>query len=123
VGGRKSYSVKKLIGNSRIIKKSFSTLKDFLEKSEIKSVGKSAFNVFSEAKKPLEYSAYSNKLGSAIIANYFVWKLEKDDNKLRREIGKVWSIIKTKYEIVIPKEVDRIIVETAFKSVRGRKYD
>ena len=123
MGGRKSYPIRNLIGGSKPVKESFSTLKDALDKSKVKDVGKSAFKVFSEAKKTVDYSAYSSKLGSAIIRNYFEWKAEKDDNKLRREIGKAWSEVKTKNKISVPKQVDRVVVENAFKSLRGGRNE
>lgn len=119
MGGRKSYSVRRLIGSSDQAKKSFTTLRSSIEKAEVKEIGKSAFELFYQSKKTIDYSAYSIKLAPAIIKNYSQWKSEKDDNKVRREIGKAWSEVKTKNEISVPKEVDRIIVENAFKSLRG----
>jgi len=123
MGGRKSYSAKSLLGSSKPVKEAFQTLKTALDSAKIKDIGKSAFKAFSEAKNTINYSAYSNKLAPAIIANYSAWKAEKDDNKLRREIGKAWSDVKKKNKISVPKEVDRVVVENALKALRGDRNE
>ncbi|MBW2972770.1 hypothetical protein KY346_00075 [Candidatus Woesearchaeota archaeon] len=119
MGGRKSYKTSNLIGGSKPVKKAVSNLKDFLEKDNINKVGESAFRVYSEAKKPLQYTAYAEKLTPTLIRRYSELKSEKNDHKLRREISKSWSTVKESNKISVPKEVDRVVVENALKFLRG----
>ena len=119
MGGRKSYNTSNFVGGSRQVKKSFNDLKDFLEKENITKVGVSAFRVYVEAKKPLKYTAFAEKLTPTLIRRYSEFKSEKDDYKLRREISKVWSEVKEKNKISVPKEVDRVIIDNAVKFIRG----
>ncbi len=123
MGGRKSYSSRKLVGGSKGAKQSFATLKDVLDKSQTKKVGVSALDVFSSSKKTLDYTSYATKLTPHIIRNYKKWNEEKDDNKVRREISKAWGEVKQKNKISTPKQVDRVIIDNALKSLRGGSSD
>jgi len=119
LGGRKSYPSKNLIGKSEGAKKSFKDLKGYLDSGNIEKISASAFKTFSESKTSIDYSAFSNKLSPFIINNFSRLKAEKDDKSLRLELSKAWSEVKSKNDIKVPKEVDRIVVDSAFKSLRG----
>jgi len=121
MGGRKSYPTRKLVGNSKSVRKSISTLTNYVDKKEVNKVGKGAFTVFAESKKTIKISAYSTKLNPFIIRNYSKLKTEKNENKIRREISSEWSRIKSKNKIKVSKQVDRVIVDNAFKAIRGDK--
>jgi hypothetical protein len=119
VGGRKSYKTSNFIGGSKPVKRAVSNLKDFLEKEKVNKVGEGAFRVYTEAKKPLQYTAFAEKLTPILIRRYSEFKAEKDEHKLKRQISKCWSEAKEKNKISVPKEVDRVIIENAVKFIRG----
>lgn len=119
MGGRKSYSSKNLLKGSKDAKKAFTTLKDSIENSKTKEIGVNALKVFTSSKQTLDYTAYATKLTPSLIENYSKWKEDKDENRVRREISKSWAEVKQKYNISTPKQVDRIVVENALKSVKG----
>lgn len=119
MGGNKSYPSRKLIGNSKSVNDSVKKLTDYLEKEDSKKVAKTAFEVFTEAKKTVEFSAYSNKLTPFIIRNFSELKSEKNIEVLKRKLSGAWSDVKTKNKIEVPKQLDRLVVENAIKSLRG----
>lgn len=121
MGGRKSYPNRKFLGESKEVNKGIKTLKGFIENKEIKEIPTQTFDLLVNSRKPIAYSAYSNKLFPAIVKNYSHWEEIKDSNFLRREISKAWSKVKKENKIIVPKEVDRIIVENAVKTVGGKK--
>ena len=122
MGGRKSYKTSNFVGGSKPVKEAVGNLKDFIENENVNKVGESAFRVYTEAKKPLKYTAYAEKLTPTLIRRYSEFKAEKDDHKLRREISKSWSEAKEKNKISVPKEVDRVVIENAVKFVRGGSH-
>lgn len=121
MGGRKSYSNKNYLGSSSGVKKEVKQLKDYLETKETKQISQQTLSVFTKARKPLRYSAYSTKFFPELMRNLSRWKEQKDLNELRRKVSESWSNVKEKSKISVPKEVDRIIVENAIKLVEGNK--
>lgn len=121
MGGRKSYPTKKFLGESKSVKNGIKTLKEYVENKEIKEVPLGTFNIFIKARKPIIYSAYSNKFFPTIVRNLNKWEKIEDANLLKRDVTKAWSKVKKKNKILVPKEVDRIIVENAVKILGGRK--
>ncbi|MFH1506001.1 MAG: hypothetical protein ABIE94_03335 [archaeon] len=123
MGGRRSYKASNLIGGSKPVKEAVKTLKSYIDKEDVKKIGEGAFQVFSEAKKPISYIAYAEKLTPYLIRNYSELKSEKDDYSLRRKISKSWSEVKKQNKISVPKQVDRVIIENALKFLRGGGHD
>ena len=121
MGGRKSYPIRKFLGESKEVNKGIKTLKGYIEGKETKEIPSQTFNIFVNSRKPIAYSAYSNKFFPTIIKNFNKWKEIEDTNFLRRDISKAWSKVKKDNKIIVPKEVDRIIVENTVKTVGGKK--
>ena len=121
MGGRKSYKPGKFIGGSQPVKKATGNLKDYLDSKEVEKASKSAFSIYAEAKNPLKYTAFAEKLTPTLIRKYSELKSEKDDDSLKRKLSKSWSKVKGKNDISVPKEVDRVIIENAIKFIRGSK--
>lgn len=119
MGGRKSYPTRNLLGSGSSVKKSFQVLKQSLEKKDSKQIALSTFTVFSSSEKTVGFFAFGTKLSPFIIRNYSILVREKDDDVVRREITKAWDNIKEKNKIEVPKEVDKVIIDNALKSIRG----
>ena len=121
MGGRKSYSSKKFLGNSVAVKKEVKKLKDYIETKDISNIPVQTLTIFSKSSNPLKYSAYSTKFFPELIRNLSQWKEEKDINELRRKVTLSWSQVKERSKIKSPKEVDRIVIENAVKFVEDRR--
>jgi hypothetical protein len=121
MGGRKSYPTRDFLGGSREVTKGIKTIKAYIENKEIKEIPTQTFSLLVQSKKPISYSSYSAKFFPEIIRNYSKWKKITNLDSLKIEISKSWSHVKKSNKIRIPKEVDRIIVENAVKTVGGKK--
>jgi len=119
MGGRKSYPNRKYLGSSKGVKEENKKLSNFIQEKDIKNITKQSFIVFTKAKNPLVYSAYSAKFFPELMKNYSKWKKEKDSDKLRRDVVSSWVKVKQKHSIRVPKEVDRVIIERTINKLRG----
>jgi len=119
MGGRKSYSNRKYLGSSKGIREESKKLGNFIQEKDVKNITKQSFIIFTKAKNPLAYSAYSAKLFPELMKNYSKWKKEEDSDKLRREIISSWVKVKQKHSIRVPKEVDRVISDRTISKLRG----
>ena len=123
MGGRKSYPTRKFLGGSKEANKEIKTLKDYVgtKEKDTEGIAKQTFNVIVTSRKPIGYSSYSSKLFPELINNYSEWSKITDLEFLKREVSKSWSKVKKENKILVPKEVDRIIIENAVKSLGGKK--
>ena len=122
MGGRKSYPTRKYIGTSKEVKKEVKTLTEYFEaKEKPEIVSAQAIKTIALSKKPLDYSVYSMELVPVIYENLEEWTKYHDPNLLKRKISVKWKELKKDAKIKVPKEVDRLIVENAIKTLEEFK--
>lgn len=119
MGGRSSYPADRITGRSQKVKKSLNTLKDFLSKEEPKQAARAATEVIANSPKAIKISALGLRLAPAIARNRKEWQASTDEEAVRRDIGAKWVEAKKKHSIKVDKEIDRAVVESALKAVRG----
>jgi len=120
MGGRKGYSLKKIVGNTRKIKDEKKNLLDAIEHNDVKGVVSSSAKILAKSDEVLESLAHSF---------VFIGSLEKDYNKLRKEstkarkldISKKWAKYRKEKGIEFEESVNRNIVDTATRTLGGTK--
>ncbi len=122
MGGRKSYSNKNYLGSSKAVKKEVKTLDEFFDVRENpENIAVQNIKVAINATKPIKYSVYSLKLFSIIARDLKDLRKISDKNALKEEISKRWSSVKKKEKLRINKEAEKIIIESAVRTVGGRR--
>lgn len=120
MGGRRSYSIKEVIGSKRKFSKELRELGTAIKNNDPKKIVDSSTQLILKS----DYST-GNLAMSMRLANFVVKHAEKPvPYKEGIELAsKSWSKIKSERKIKVPETVDRIIVESAAMAIRRRKRE
>lgn len=121
MGGRKGYSLKKIVGDIRKVKSNQKELLKGIKDNNPKQVVKSSARILAKSDTALESLAHSFLfVGSLKEKDYK--KLSKQDTKDRRkELAKKWSSYRKEKGKKFDSATNRDVVDSATRVLRGAK--
>ena len=120
MGGRKGYSLKKIVGDTKRIREEKEDLLDAIEHNDAGKVVSSSAKILAKSNNVLESLAHSYLFIDSLKKDYD--KLKKENVKARRlEISKRWAKYRKEKGIDFEDSVNRDIVDTATRTLGGAK--
>ena len=120
MGGRKGYSLKKIVGDLRTTIPEQRELLRGIEESNPKKVVKATAHILSKSDDALESLAYGFLFVDSIKDEY--QKLQKKNVKARRKtLTKKWALFREKSGKKFSPETNRSVVDTTTKVLGGNK--
>jgi len=111
MGGRKTYSVKKILGDINGKSPERRALRKAIKEKDPKQIADSTLNLFKASKMPSNFSQILDMF--EVVQEIEKKKVSKD--KLKEEISNLWADTKKAKKIKDFPELDRILVDSAVK--------
>jgi hypothetical protein len=116
MGGRKSYSIKKVVGPTKKIQKERRQLRESLEIGDPKGIVKATVDIV----KSSDFA-----VGNLVHTITFLSIIQEFEKKpitenLKQEVVKRWTELKKEKKIETEPEIDRLLIESAIKTLARR---
>lgn len=120
MGGRKSHSLQKVVGDIRKVKEEQKRLVEGIKKNQPAQIVKASAGILSKSDKSLEALAYSYVFADSIQKEYK--RLSEEETKSRRkEISQKWVDFRKETEKQFDSETNRDIVDSTTRIFGGQK--
>jgi hypothetical protein len=119
LGGRRSYSIKDVVGSKRKIIKETRKLKEAIGAGEPREIARTSTQLILKSDYSINNLAKSVKLTNFILEG--VKKKPVSYEYGKKLASEEWSSIKKQQDITIPRKIDRIFVDSAASAIRRRK--
>lgn len=117
MGGRKGYSAKRVIGDARSFLKEKKRFEEALKEEKPEKIVQTTLEIFNKSD-----TAIDNLSKGLAMFGFFEdsKKREKTAKEVKKEATKYWTKVKEDKKITAISEIDRLIVESATKTLRRR---
>jgi hypothetical protein len=120
MGGRKGYSLRKLVGNIRNIRVEKRDLLDAIDHSDVTKVVSTSAKILAKSNNVLESLTHVFLFIDSLKNDYD--KLRKESTKARRlDISKRWARYRKEKGVDFDDSINRDIVDTATRTLGGVK--
>lgn len=119
MGGRRSYSLKDVVGSGKNIVKKKAQLTKSFKSSDISGVSKNSANLVIEHHDIAKIFLYSKKLYESLIGKYKADEL-KNLKDINRKVRIDWSIVKSNEKLVSNSIVDSAVVDSVSKVLKEK---